>query len=173
MKAIKLAYMHMYMFCAFTSYASSSSHMLNIEEQKIHLKNRHFVFLWLSAAKTNLFEKTGTVVKECHGFSEVSKPQDQLSKRIRLTGNVIVIADKLFEVNTILQRPGSSEGYIIIKFDKLYLCNELKLNVQSGTNWDYDVSVSSDSTSWNSVVHYEKFQCCSFQQLYFPTQAAR
>ena len=90
---------------------------------------------------------------------------------MRLTGNVI--ADKLFEVKTNSQRPRSGEGYIIIKFDELYLCNELKLNVQSGTNWDYDVSVSSDSTSWNSVVHYEKFQCCSFQQLYFPTQAAR
>ena len=127
--------------------------------------------MWLSAAKTNLFEKTGTVVKECHGFSEVSKPQDQLSKRIRLTGNVI--ADKLFEVKTNSQRPRSGEGYIIIKFDELYLCNELKLNVQSGTNWDYDVSVSRDGISWNSIVHYEKFQCCSFQQLYFPTQAAR
>lgn len=167
----------MYMFCAFTSYTSSSSHMLNIEEQKIVLKLISqffffcFVFLCLSAAKTNLFEKTDTVVEKCHGFSEVSKPQDQLSKRIRLTGNVI--ADKLFEVKTNSQRPRSGEGYIIIKFDELYLCNELKLNVQSGTNWDYDVSVSSDSTSWNSVVHYEKFQCCSFQQLYFPTQAAR
>ena len=127
--------------------------------------------LCLSAAKTNLFVKIATIVEECHGFSEVSKPQDQLSKRMRLTGNVI--ADKLFEVKTNSQRPRSSEGYIIIKFDKLYLCNELKLNMQSGTNWDYDVSFSQDSTSWNSVVHYEKFQCCSFQQLYFPTQAAR
>ena len=125
-----------------------------------------------------MFESTGTVVKECHGFSEVSKPQDQLSKRIRLTGNVI--ADKLFEVKTNSQLPRSSEGYIIIKFNKLYLCNELKLNIQLGTNWDsvpvgwdYDVSVSRDGASWNSVVHYEKFQCSSFQQLYFPTQAAR
>ena len=123
-----------------------------------------------------MFESTGTVVKECCGFSELSKPQDQLSKRPRLTG--IVLADKLFEV-TNLQLLRSSERYImiIIKFDKLYLCNELKLNIQLGTNWDlgwdYDVSVSRDGTSWNSIVHYEKFQCCSFQQLYFPTQAAR
>ena len=146
-------------------------HLRHIQAHTCSISSFFCVFLWLSAAKTNLFEKTGTVVEECHGFSEVSKPQDQLSKRMRLTGNVI--ADKLFEVKTNSQRPRSSEGYIIIKFDKLYLCNELKLNMQSGTNWDYDVSVSSDSTSWNSVVHYEKFQCCSFQQLYFPTQAAR
>ena len=130
-------------------------------------------FLCFSTAEKNLFESTGTVVKECRGFSEVSKPQVQyqLSKRPRLTSDVIV--DKLFEVKTNSQLPRSSERYIIIKFDKLYLCNELKLNIQVGTNWDYDVSVSRDGISWNSIVHYEKFQCSSFQQLYFPTQAAR